>query len=155
MDPFVKLVREYLELIDSRGRLSALELLRRAASLLPRLYAAGLELPDRRPVSDQVSGDVESPMKDLSRILGAWDVYSEVFDPYVHSEAIETTLSDDLADIYVDLKQELGDFDAGRVDDAVWGWKLTLAGHCGNHIVDAMRAIHRRIHEDDARLAAG
>jgi hypothetical protein len=155
MDLFVTLVREYLELIDSRDRFSALELLRRAATILPRLYAAGLELPHRSPVSAETRGDVESPMMGLSRILGVWDVYSEVFDPREDGEAIKTTLSDDLADIYVDLKRELEGFDAGQVDDAIWGWKFTLAGHCGDHIVDAMRAIHRRIHEDDTRLAAG
>jgi hypothetical protein len=94
-------------------------------------------------------------MADLARLLGPWDLYSEVFDPCKETEAIHQTLSDDLADIYIDLKRELSVFDGGAVDDAIWSWRFTLAGHCGDHIVDAMRVIHRRIHEEVSRLAAG
>jgi len=92
-------------------------------------------------------------MSDLATMLGTRDVYSEVFDPRTDVEVIQTTLSVDLADIFVDLKGPLADFDSGRINDAIWRWRFTLAGHCGDHIVDAMRAIHRHIHEDVFRLA--
>jgi hypothetical protein len=94
-------------------------------------------------------------MAELAQMLGTRDVYSEVFDPRTKNAAIQTTLSDDLSDIFIDLKGALTEFDSGRVDNAVWSWRFTLAGHCGDHIVDAMRAIHRHIYEDDFRLAPG
>ena len=157
MDQFLQLVRDYVALIESCHSSSALELLRGIARVLPALYAAGLDLPDRSPTSGEAPAfaDIQSPMADLARLLGAWDVYCEVFDPCKDTEAIHQTLSDDLADIYIDLKRELDAFDGGAVDDAIWSWRFTLAGHCGDHIVDAMRVIHRRIHEDVLRLAAG
>jgi hypothetical protein len=155
MEHFVELVRQYVELIDSRRHISADVLLRQAGKLLPQIYASGLDLPDCAPTSREAPPHVESPMTELAAIPGTRDVYAEVFHPIKDVEAIRTTLSVDLADIFIDLKGPLVDFDAGRVDDAIWSWRFTLAGHCGDHIVDSMRAIHRHIHEDTFRLAPG
>jgi len=155
MEHFVELVRKYLGLIEARGSLSADALLRQAASLLPQIYASGLDLPDLSPTSEVASPHVDSPRRELADILGTRDVYSEVFDPRTKDEAIQTTLSDDLSDIFTDLKRALIEFDSGNVNHAVWSWRFTLAGHCGDHIVDAMRVIHRHIHEDVFRLAPG
>lgn len=145
---FVALVRQYLALVDGAEDTSAHELLTYSARLLPRIYAAGLELPDVS-LADEVeaSDEVVSPMSKLGRLFGRFDVYFEVFDPVFEQDAVASSLSDDLADIYLDLARPLAAFDAGQQGDAVWQWRFNIRGHCGDHIVDALRAIHRLVND--------
>lgn len=60
-------------------------------------------------------------------------------------------LSDELSDIYVDLKPALLKYDPGDEMNqrlAIWDWKFTLQIHWGHHLVDALRPIHRLLYED-------
>jgi hypothetical protein len=141
------LVREYRAVIDGADGRSPHALLRRCALLLPRIYAAGLSLPDVEPDTESVDErTVESPMRRLAVIFGRYDSYAEIFDPYEDEEPVRGLISDDLADIYLDLVDPLSALESGRIQDAVWSWKFGIRGHCGDHIVDTMRAVHRLIH---------
>jgi hypothetical protein len=145
-DEFSVLVREYKALVEGAGQLTAHGFLYSCARALPRIYAAGIDLPDLEPRDIDVPPSVESPMRHLRALLGPYDNYFEIFDPYEEQEAVRGLISDDLAGIYLDLVNPLRDFEAGRIGDAVWTWKVNVRGHCGDHIVDAMRAIHRLVH---------
>lgn len=145
VDEFVALVREYVDLVDRANEKTAHAFLRSCAAVLPRVYAAGLELPDVEPMDEDLAPAVESPLSRVRKLLGRDDNYSEVFDPYVDEPPVVGSLGDDPADIYLDLARPLRTFDAGRVTDAVWEWRSGLRGHCGDHLVDAMRAIHRAV----------
>lgn len=146
-DAFASLVREYKGLIDGAAAVTAHGFLSSCASVLPRIYAAGIALPDVEPECADVGRSVESPMRKVGALLGRYDSYLEVFDPYVEAEPVRPLISDDIADIYLDLVNPLAAFEAGRVRDAVWTWKFNVRGHCGDHIVDTMRAIHRLVHD--------
>jgi hypothetical protein len=141
------LVREYLGLIDRASDLPPYELLDRCAKLLPRIYVAGLELPDIEPDDAAGPPSVDSPIATLATRLGRYDHYWEVFDPYVDEPAVVGSLSDDLADIYIDLAAALLEYDAGRIANAHWMWRFDLHGHAGDHLVDALRALHRLMHD--------
>ena len=146
-EAFVALVREYKAVIDGAGGTMPHALLRQCALLLPRIYAAGLALPDVEPESGGVGAPtVESPMRRLGALLGRYDSYLEIFDPYEEDEPVRGLISDDLADVYLEVVEPLAAYEAGRVQDAVWSWRFSIRGHCGDHIVDAMRAVHRLIH---------
>ena len=108
-----------------------------------------MELPDVEPTTDDLSseGNVASPMTTLQPLFGRYDGYFEVYDPYVEDEPVMSSLADDLADIYLDLARPLGAFDTGNVADAVWSWRFNVRGHCGDHLVDALRAIHRLVND--------
>ena len=147
LDEFVSLVREYKALVDGAATLTAHRFLSACAALLPRIYAAGISLPDTQPDSEDITRTVESPMEALSNLLGRCDPYLEIFDPYVEEAPVHGVISDDLAEIYLDIVNPLISFDAGHVNDAVWEWKFNIRGHCGDHIVDTMRAIHRLVHD--------
>ena len=149
VDTFVRLVREYLLVIDRAADSTPHSLLGSCARLLPRIYSAAMELPDVEPETDDLSseGDAVSPMPTLQPLFGRYDGYFEVYDPYVEDEPVMSSLADDLADIYLDLARPLGAFDAGHVADAVWSWRFNVRGHCGDHLVDALRAIHRLVND--------
>lgn len=145
VDDFVALVREYVALVDRANAGSAYAFLRSCASVLPRIYATGLDLPDSSPTGDETEPVIESPLRRLGDLLGRYDTYSEVFDPYIDEPPVSVSLADDLADVYLELARPLRVFDNGRVADATWDWAFAIRGHCGDHLVDALRAIHRAL----------
>lgn len=144
---FVALVREYKALVDSAPQRTAHSFLLACARVLCRLYAAGLDLPHVEPTENDIVESAESPDKRISALLGMYDYYLEVFDPYQNEQPVGGLISDDLADIYLDLVNPLRAYDEGRHLDAVWQWRFNLGTHCGNHMVDTMRAIHRLVHD--------
>jgi hypothetical protein len=145
VDDFVPLVRQYVELVERASDTTAHAFLHSCARVFPRIYAAGAELPEVEPTDEDVTAEVESPLLRLRRLLGQYDLYSEVFDPYGDEPAGVASLADDLADIYLDLARPLLIFERGRTTDAVWEWKFNVRGHGGDHLVDAMCAIHRAV----------
>jgi len=140
---FIQLVREYVSLVERSATTPPHAFLAASAQLLPCLYAAGLALPEVEPDDPEPAPVVAAPPLPS---FGAFDIYSEVFDPYVHDQPVMASLADDLGDIYSDLAGPLREFDAGRTANAVWSWRFNVKGHCGDHIVDALRVIHRAIH---------
>jgi uncharacterized protein DUF5063 len=79
------------------------------------------------------------------KLMGNYDVYSEVFDPVCEEEVIKATLSDDLSDIYTDLKRPLFKYDSkeeGNQLIAIWEWKFHMKIHWGHHLVGALCPIH-------------
>lgn len=79
-------------------------------------------------------------------MLGEYDLYWEVFDPYHLEEPVAQTLGDDLSDIYCNVKEGLLYMQRGStadIQEAVWGWRESFFQHWGEHLVDALRVIHR------------
>jgi Domain of unknown function (DUF5063) len=143
-EDFAPLAREFTILLNRAAEMRPYDLLVACASLLPRIYTAGLNLPEVEP--DDASSPEPVPHPSLPS-LGRFDIYSEVYDPYVHVEPVMASLALDLAEIYSDLAGPLHEFDAGRIANAIWSWRFNLRGHCGDHLVDALRAIHRAVHD--------
>lgn len=141
---FAALAREFLVLLDRAADMRPHELLLACARLLPRIYAVGLNLPDVEPDDTTVPDSVPHPTLPS---FGKFDIYSEIFDPYVHDEPVMASLAHDLSEIYSDLAGPLREFEAGRIANAIWSWRFNLTGHCGDHLVDALRAIHRAVHD--------
>ena len=68
--------------------------------------------------------------------------YWEVFDPYADDDPVCGDLIDDLSDIAADLKVGMKEYEAGRFGNAIFEWKFGANKHWGQHIVDALRALH-------------
>lgn len=150
VDRFVALVRAYVRLVERSASLTPAAFLRRCATLLPRLYASGQELPDVDLEEEDIEAPaVASPEPALARLLGEHDLYRGTFDPcdLEDDEVVTGALSDDLGDVYLDLVRPLHVFDQGRADQAVWEWRFNLHGHAGDHLVDALRVIHRLLRD--------
>jgi len=145
---FVKAVMSYLDLIDRSDQIEPYELLSRCTHILPEVYRLGLLLPDL-DVSDDVVEEivVDSPSSRLLKQLGRYDVYSEVSDPFIGKDIVHASLADDLSGVYLDLKAPLLHFQGGSRSEAIWEWRFNIRSHCGDHIVDAMRIIHRLVHD--------
>jgi hypothetical protein len=151
VEQFVALARNYIALVDECASGSPHDFLAACARLLPQIYAVGIELTDPELPEHDVElppEQVRSPISMIGKLLGRYDQYAEVFDPVFDRGFLLTHLSDDLSDIYNDLLVPLRWWD--RCDDAarsqaLWQWKFNITGHCGDHLVDALRPIHRLV----------
>ena len=81
----------------------------------------------------------------LARILGDHNLYREIFNPYNDRDFIETTISNDLAEIWRDVKPMLLLFEMGEepaMRHAVHQWAFDVRLHWGDvHCCDAMKTI--------------
>jgi len=133
---FVAAARAWCALIESRpdGRQTA-----EVAAALARLYAAGFHVPVV-PWSDIDDHDDEPELAAPAGWQGLGVQYYptmlDVLD--LQSEQGVGDLTDDLVDIYLDIKRGLLLHDAGRPGAASHSWRLTCRGHWGHHAVAAL-----------------
>ena len=109
--------------------------------LLMTLYISAMNLPETEPEIMQSSSNIA---EDVSVRIGEHisTIYWEVFDPYVDEDPTCGDLIDDLSDIAADLRNGMKEYEAGRFGNAIFEWKFRLSNHWGQHIVDALRALH-------------
>nr|MDA3928668.1 DUF5063 domain-containing protein [Prolixibacteraceae bacterium] len=83
----------------------------------------------------------------VSSMLAQFDSYHEVFDEGMQfsETAIEANLSENICDIYQDLKDFLLTFRIGTVElmmDALWECKNNFSEYWGQKLVNGLRALH-------------
>ena len=109
--------------------------------LLMQLYISAMNLPETEP-------ETTAPLSDISEAVAIRfsdqipTTYWEIFDPHADKDTVCGDLIDDLSDIAADLKVGMKEYEAGRFGNAVFEWKFGLNNHWGQHIVDALRALH-------------
>jgi len=113
------------------------------ASLLPDLMGSGMGEPQEIVTEE----DYEEVRQAIWRLLKSDDEYLEVFTPDMqYSEgAVTRTISEDLADIYQDLKNFVAIFadrNEGAMSDAVVKVKENFINYWGQRLVNAMRPLH-------------
>jgi hypothetical protein len=106
------------------------------------LYAAATFLPDVVPPSD--TGEARCPRPPEGwQPFDQFETYWEVFDPYDLQAPLAGSLSDDLLDVFRDVRRGLWLWDEGEAAAAVWEWRFFFETLWGEHAVDALRALHR------------
>lgn len=149
---FLAVVKPFCRLIESHTALSKDEFVKQCAVLLPQLFSGAVNLLDVSVESTEdyeLAGMTHEQWKaiysHLQEKLGRDDLYWDVFDPYLEEAPCMMSLSDDLSDIYRDLKPGLDA--SGKTDtdsiQAVWEWRFSFLCHWGRHCAGALRAIHR------------
>jgi hypothetical protein len=150
---FLALAREFCTLVEGGEDLPPRRFVERLCSLLPRLYAAALALPTEVP-DDEFDLRDPTPVA-ASNLLGVADYYWLVLDPWNHAaqEVGAGMLSDDLGDIYRDLREALAD---PRGEAAAGDWRSTFETHWGEHAASAFFPLHRlRVGWDYAPVLEG
>jgi hypothetical protein len=109
--------------------------------LLMQLYISAMNLPETEP-------ETIASLSDISEAVAIRfsdqipTTYWEIIDPHADKDTVCGDLIDDLSDIAADLKAGMKEYEAGRFGNAVFEWKFGLNNHWGQHIVDALRALH-------------
>ncbi len=153
---FREVASEYCALVERRSKVSAVGLLQEVYLLLPKLALSGAKLPtsDRGDLFENDAHEKywKKIYSRLGKKLADYNWYREVFDPQGKDkdEPVAAHLSDDLSDIYCELKGGLDvwdEADAAMRRDIVYTWRLMYEIHWGEHVTGAFRAIHSLLYD--------
>ena len=143
VERFAEIVRRYCAWAESASADAHTEM-QTAQKLLAELHFFVLALPDNEFGDDVELEDVTTEQWKAVRDKFAnlpVDGYWTVFDPsqVEENETVFALLSDDLADIYRDIKYGLVLFDAGHISEASWECKFNFNTHWGRHLLNAQK----------------
>lgn len=141
---FAAIARRYCEWVEDAPNADDVLLVHK---LLAELQLRALELPDVSCDDEYVDvGNREGSLEKVRDRLHTlpFEIYSQMFDVFADGEEpVCGALSDDLGDIYYDLREGLYFFDKGNENEAVWRWRLSYFSHWGRHLTGAQTALHQ------------
>ena len=140
---FASLAQQYCDWLESEPTSAANEHFM-AAQSVAELYAAALSLPGTEPTQHMASVPESLRAQVLTRLRAfPFQYYWEIFDPVALNpeEPVCGDITDDLGDIYLDLKEGLLLY-ALSEQAAVWHWRTTFGFHWGRHAASALHALH-------------
>lgn len=157
---FATVANEYCSFVESVDQFQRKDFLVRLQKLFPLLYLKtalipepDLEMSEESPEKFVTEEDYNFIQEKLKVKLGQFDAYQEVFDPSMqYSEvALEATISENITDIYQDLKDFILCYRIGTLEvmnDAIWECRNNFEQFWGQRLVNGLRAIHHLIYGD-------
>jgi hypothetical protein len=156
---FVTVAAEYCGFIERAQGAERNAFVDTALKILPLLYLKASLIPECEMIGEEdlevfvTEEDYECVQYAIAQILGPQDDYLEVFHPdMAYSDTpIKKNISEDLADIYQDLKDFIGVFQLGMnttMNDSLFVCKEHFAEYWGQRLVNTMRALHNVKYND-------
>ncbi len=150
---FVTVAAEFCAFLERAELRKRNDFVDTALKILPLLYIKASMLPsceilnDNAPETFVTEDDYEVIRLTLANIMGGKDDYLEVFlQDMVYSDTpIKKNISEDLADIYQDIKNFVSVFQLGfdeTMNDSLAICKENFALYWGQTLVNTMRALH-------------
>ena len=150
---FVTVAAEYCGFIERSRGSERKTFVDTALKILPLLYLKASLIPECEQIGEDdlevfvTEDDYEMVRRAVADVLGAQDDYLEVFHPdMAYSDTpIKKCISEDLADIYQDLKDFISVFQLGlnaTMNDSLCVCKEHFAEFWGQRLVNTMRALH-------------
>ena len=115
--------------------------------------------PDRFEEDTGPDPDGDPLRESLGRLLEGLDEYASVFDPLVPERPVHGRVSDDVADVAIELAHGVRHHEAGRFEEALWWWQFSYLSHWGAQALNAQRALlsivaHQRLDSEDETASA-
>ena len=152
VENFPRLAENLCRLMDTQAEYNRAQFFGSMAIQLAHVCAVAAQLPIVEPDTegedysqDQVASHSEKQLRladSLRKKIGDMDTYRTVFDPMSKEEPITCSLSDDLAEIYLDLMDALELHRRSRsINDTYWEWRFDFRSHWARHAADALKVI--------------
>ena len=150
---FVTVAAEYCAFLENSNQYDAGVFVEKMTKIIPLLYLKTSLLPPldatlEENIEQYVSEeDYEFIRSQVVNIIGQYDEYLEVFHPdmkYSDSPVL-ANISEDLADVYQDLKDMIANFqsaDLRIMNDALANCKENFRNFWGQKSLNALRALH-------------
>jgi Domain of unknown function (DUF5063) len=139
VEEFLDSAISYCEFVENYMVNNDKEKLTQLLISISSLYTLAMSLPKVEPNDTEIY-DIKFDVPDVK--FEKNDTYWMVFEPYTAEEPLCGSLSDDLIDIYKDLKEGVLLYQSDEQVEAIWHWKFNFEIHWGRHAVNAMRALH-------------
>lgn len=154
---FVTVANEFCTSVEKVNNFTVEESLQKMQKILPLLYLKAALLPKNEKI---LEGELEKYFSELDynvlhqkwlQVLKENDNYYEVFDPSIQfgHETLTASISENLLDIYQDLKDFLTNYSIGNEDvmnDALFDCNYHFEDFWGQRLVNVLRAIHMLIY---------
>jgi Domain of unknown function (DUF5063) len=135
IEAFVAAARRFVRFVEDSEALSREAFFRNAQTSMLDLYTTAMSLDHGQPTDD--ADPPSSTTTDEWRIL--FQRLQRQLEPF--DSVVDGSLSDDIADVYRDLRNGFLSYDSGDVDDAVWKWRTEFESHWGRHAAHAIYAL--------------
>jgi hypothetical protein len=156
---FIKTANDFCNLTGNVVALKRSELLKELQQLLPLLYFRAFNLPQVESILEEgnekfvTEAEYEAMNSSLALKFGYLDEYPEVIDPEEYYDSpVTCLLSEDVADIYQELKDFLTLFQVGTeemMNDAIWETGMNFNNYWGQKLLNALRTIHRVLNAEE------
>ena len=155
---FATVANEFCAFTESVNDLTRKDFLGKLQKILPLLYLKATLLPkldeadsEESPEKFVTEEDYLFILRKLSSKFGEFDSYPEIFEPGMPlGEAnVEANISENVADIYQDVKDFILAYRIGTVDvmrAALWECSNNFEQYWGQRLVNGLRAIHQLIY---------
>ncbi|MDR1500852.1 MAG: DUF5063 domain-containing protein [Prevotella sp.] len=150
---FVTVAAQYCAFLENFEEITETELTDKLTKLLPLLYLKASLVPETDTVNDEeqeitVTEDIYNFI--TSKLYNVYvnnDTYLEVFlqDMKYSETPISASISEDLADIYQDVKNFISIFERGiteNMNDALYVCMENFKAYWGQKLVNVLRALH-------------
>jgi len=151
---------EFCKYAENAGRMKGDELFKILQRILPYLYIKASLLPSLEPYFEDgnekfvTEADWFRIHDELRNKFGTADDYVDMADEKFNEAEgpVASSISEDMADIYQDLKDFLLLYQTGTqevMNDAVWESRLNFENYWGQKLLNSLRAIHRFIYSGE------
>jgi len=150
---FVTVAAETCLFLEHANEFTKTDFVQKSVKILPLLYldASLLDIPD--PVFEEIperfvnEEDYQYVHELVEQLLGSDDSYLEVFHPdmALSDTPIAAFVSENMADIYQELKDFAANYQLGDIDimnDALVACLEAFGEHWGQKLLNALRALH-------------
>lgn len=157
---FVTVANEYSKFVEQTENSTIKEFIDKAHKLIAILYYKAVMLPEldsklentnQKFVNEQ---DYKFIRQKILKKLGQYDSYEEVFTSLQEEsdEAVGASISENMADMYQDIKDFLLLYEIGTEDvmyEAIWECTQSFKTYWGQRLTNAQRALHFLRYSDE------
>ena len=160
---FVKICKQFTDIMEEDFPEGRQDFVIRLLQVLPGLYSDMISLPANEPILDAVNEKyVNEEMwsgiyQKLASILGSQNEYLDVPEDteYDKLEVISRELSEDLSDIYQDIRDFTEVFRIGTeevMNDVLWECRMNFENYWGKKLLRASLNLHKIMLRDEEIL---
>jgi hypothetical protein len=151
---FATVANEFCVFVETVSEFARKDFLGKLQKLFPLLYLKASLLPqiedqdeEETPEKFVTESDYLFILRKLSSRLGEFDSYTEIPEPgtQIGEITVEANISENVADIYQDLKDFILAYRIGTVDvmrAALWECRNNFEQYWGQKLVNGLRAVH-------------
>jgi len=150
---FVTVAAEYCSFLENSNQQDTRSFLEKMTKIIPLLYLKTSLLPafdaDLEEAMEQFVSeeDYEFIRAQVAAVVGQYNEYLEVFHPDMQysDTPVLATVSEDLADVYQDLKDMIANFqsaDLQIMNDTLANCQEHFRNFWGQKLINALRALH-------------
>ena len=150
---FVTVAAEYCSFLENSNQQNAGSFVEKMTKIIPLLYLKTSLLPSFDATLDEnieqfvSEEEYEFIRQQVINLIGQYDEYLEVFHPDMQysDSPVLASISEDLADVYQDLKDMIANFrsaDLRIMNDALANCKENFGDFWGQKLLNALRALH-------------